>query len=236
MMALKKRFWTDALVEPAEEGFAVRLDTHKIRTPAGQPFLVPSLGLAQDVAKEWQAQGDEIAPLTMPMTRLCNSAIERINDVKADVVDVIGEYGETDLICYRAEAPAGLAARQAKAWDPVLAWVRDTHGIALVQTAGVLPVAQPRPSIAALKSWLAGQEPFALMAIHDLVTLSGSIVLARAVAERAWSAEAAWECARVDEKWQSDQWGEDDEAARAASLKRADFLTAARMLAHLDTE
>jgi len=233
-MSLKKRFWTDVAVTRTDGGFGVLLDTHSIRTPAGRPFLVPSRGLAEEVAAEWQAQEHEIAPLTMPMTRLCNSAIERINDVKADVVEVIGQYGETDLICHRAETTMSLSERQAKAWDPVLDWLRRTHGIALVQTVGVLPVEQPQSSIEALKSWLAEQEPFAMMAIHDLVTLSGSIVLARAVAERAWSAEDAWECSRIDETWQAEQWGEDDEAARVSAQKRADFLTAARMLAHLD--
>lgn len=139
---------------------------------------------------------------------------------------MLAAYGETDLTCHRAASPAELAARQAQGWDPVLAWAADTLGAPLVPTAGVLPVPQPAASLDALLAHVAAVDEFRLTALHDLVTLSGSILLGLAVAHRHLAPDTAWSLSRIDEDWQIEQWGEDEEAAEAAAFKRAQFLQA----------
>ena len=221
-----KRFWKDVSVTEAEGGFAVMLDTRRVQTPGKQPLVVPTEAMAQAIAAEWAAQDGEIKPLTMPVTRAANSAIERVRPQKPEVAAMLAAYGETDLTCHRAASPAELAARQAAGWDPVLDWAAENLGAPLVPTKGVLPVPQPQASLDALLAHVGALDEFRLTALHDLVTLSGSILLGLAVAHRNLAPETAWSLSRIDEDWQIEQWGADEEAAEAAALKRAQFLQA----------
>ena len=221
-----KRFWKDVSVTETDGGFAVLLDTRRVQTPGKQPLIVPTAPMAQAIAAEWAAQDGDIKPLTMPVTRAANSAIERVRPQKPEVAAMLAAYGETDLTCHRATSPAELAARQARGWDPVLAWATGTLGAPLVPTAGVLPVPQPQTSLDALLAHVAALDEFRLTALHDLVTLSGSILLGLAVAHRHLDPQTAWTLSRIDEDWQIEQWGEDEEATEAAALKRAQFLQA----------
>ncbi len=223
-----RRFWTETHAVPLDTGFTVHLDARPVRTPLKAPLVVPTLGLAQAIAAEWQAQTGKVNPETMPFTRTANSAIDKVAPQHAAVALMLAEYGGSDLLCYRAEGPEDLTARQAAAWDPVLHWAKDTLDAPLVATLGVMHVDQPAASLARLHQAVAALDPFRLSAFHDLVAISGSLVLALAVTRHAVTAEAAWDLSRIDESWQIALWGEDEEAAETAALKRGAFLQADR--------
>lgn len=228
-MQMKKRFWNTASVEMVAEGFSVRLDDRPLRTPGRKDFVVPTQQLAEYVASEWSAVGDEIDPLALPFTRLCNASIDSMSDKFADVVEMLTAYVETDLLCYRAESPSGLVMRQSQIWDPILGWIEETHGLALEKTQGILPISQSEDTVRRMRDWLEDHDVFSMMACHDLVLMSGSIVLTRAVCDGHLSASQAWEASRLDEEWQSEQWGADAEAEQAAEAKFKDFATASKM-------
>jgi chaperone required for assembly of F1-ATPase len=218
-----KRFWTEVSVSEAEGGYAVMLDARRVMTPGKIPLTLPSRAMAHAIAAEWAAQAGEIKPLTMPVTRAANSAIERVRPQRAEVAAMLAAYAETDLICHRAETPEALAQRQAEAWDPLLDWAEQSHGARLVPTKGVLPIAQPTPALQALNDHVAGLDEFHLTALHDLVTISGSLILGLATAAGAIEVDRAWSLSRIDEEWQIAQWGRDEEAAAMAQNKRAAF-------------
>ncbi|MGF1659039.1 MAG: ATP12 family chaperone protein [Rubrimonas sp.] len=232
-MTARKRFWTEAAAVEAPEGWAVLLDGRPVRTPAGRPLAAPLRALAEGVASEWAAQGETLAPQTMPLTRALNTALDRVAPAQAQVVEDVAAYGASDLLCYRAAAPAELVAREAAAWDPPLAWARARHGAPLICAQGIAPVAQPPESLARLRAAVAACDAFALTALAELTSLSGSLVLGLAAAEGAMDAAEAWEASRVDEIWQIAQWGADAEAEAAAERRRAAFLDAARLAALL---
>lgn len=223
-----RRFWTDASAVPLDGGFAVHLDARPVRTPLKAPLVVPTLALAQAIASEWQAQTGKVNPETMPFTRTANSAIDKVAPQHQAVAAMLAEYGASDLLCYRAEGPDDLTARQAAAWDPVLHWAKEALGAPLNPTLGVMHVDQPPGSLASLRQAVDALDPFRLSAFHDLVAISGSLVLALAVTRRSLAAEAAWDLSRIDETWQIALWGEDEEAAATAALKRGAFLQADR--------
>ncbi len=223
-----RRFWTAASVVPAEGGFAVHLDARPVRTPKKAPLILPTAGLAEAVAAEWQAQGDKVDPGSMPFTRTANSAIDAVALRFDEVAQMLANYGGSDLLCYRAEGPEDLVALQVCAWDPILDWAETDLGARLSTVVGVMHVAQSADALAALTSLVRAQTPFQLAAFHDLVAISGSLVLALAVQHRRISTEEAWRLSRLDEDWQISLWGEDEEAAEVAALKHAAFLQADR--------
>lgn len=220
-----KRFWTAATVEPEAGLFAVRLDGRPVRTPAKAPLLLPTAALAQRVADEWQAQENEVRPDTMPATRAANSAIDKVAPQRTGVIEEIARYGGSDLLCYRADAPADLIERQ-RAWDGPLGWAQEELGARLIVTAGVLPVSQPEEALARLTAVLEDASEFELAALHDLVAISGSLVLGLAVAKGRLRGEDAFALSRIDETYQAEIWGVDDEAAAADAKRRAAFLEA----------
>ena len=227
---MKKRFWTSVEVVAEGDGFAVTLDGRKVKTPAKVDLVLPNRALAETVAEEWRAVEAEIDPSVMHFTRLCNAAIDKVGIQHIEIVEMLAAYGETDLLCHRADSPDALADRQAAAWDPVLQWARDVHGLKFEVVAGVLPGTQPAESITGLADWLSGKCRFSLMAIHDLTTISGSVLLAWAVDARQISARDAWVASRIDEVWQEEQWGIDSAASKVSATKQAEFLRAARLL------
>jgi chaperone required for assembly of F1-ATPase len=223
-----RRFWTAASAVPVEGGFTVHLDGRPVRTPLKAPLVLPTAGLAEAVAAEWQAQEGTVKPETMPFTRTANSAIDKVATQQAEVVEMLAAYGDSDLLCYRAEGPPDLVARQAAGWDPLLDWAAKAVGAPLTATAGVIHIEQPEESLEALEAQVSALSPFQLSAFHDLVAISGSLVLALAVTHGRLSAEEAWSLSRIDEDWQIELWGEDEEAAEIAALKREAFLQADR--------
>jgi len=223
-----KRFWQNARVEPCDGGFTVRLDARPVRTPAKAALVVPSLTMASAIAAEWQAQQGTIKPETMPVTRSANAALDKIAPQFAEVAGLIAAYGASDLLCYRATGPAGLVARQAAAWDPMLAWAAEALAAPLAVTAGVTPITQPAASLARLTAKVHACTPVELAALHDLVMISGSLVLGLAVTHGHADARTIWQLSRIDEDWQIEQWGQDHEAGESAALRRAALIHAER--------
>ncbi len=225
-----KRFWKAARSEKTDAGWQVRLDDRTIHTPGKSALVLPSAALAKAIAAEWDAQSGVIDPRTMPLTRAANSAIEKVTPQRVEVVAMLAAYGETDLLCYRAVTPEALAQRQADAWDPLLAWSAKALGAPLTVAAGVVPLAQPAQSLDRLKTAVGALDPFALTGLHDLVTIPGSLIIGLAAYHRHIAPENLWALAEIDEAWQAEVWGHDDEAAEARALKRRDFLQAVRFL------
>lgn len=192
---------------------------------------MPTRALAEAIAAEWDAQQGAVRPETMPFTRSANSALDKVAVQFDEVVDMLAAYGATDLLCYRATGPEALVARQAAAWDPLLEWSAMVLSAPLVATAGVMHIAQSPAALAALRAPVAAMTPCELAAFHDLVAISGSLVLALAVTRGRLGAEEAWSLSRLDETWQTEQWGEDEEAAAAEAVRHADFLQAGRFYA-----
>lgn len=223
-----KRFWKTVAVEEGEGGWTVRLDARPVRTPAKAPLVLPTHALADAVAAEWDAQQGDVKPDTMPFTRAANSAIDKVGPQFDAVVDIVAAYGGSDLICYRAAGPEPLVARQAAGWDPLIGWAEDALGARLCVTTGVMHVAQDAAVLQRLRVRVAALTPFGLAAFHDLVALSGSLVIAFAVIGGRLDPESAWRMSRIDEDWQIEQWGEDEEAAAMTEVRHRAFLQAAR--------
>jgi chaperone required for assembly of F1-ATPase len=223
-----RRFWTAASVEPADGGYIVKLDARPLRTPLKAPLVLPTEALAAAIAAEWQAQEGKVHPQTMPFTLTANSAIDKVAPQFAEVATMLADYGGSDLLCYRAEDPPELVDRQSRGWDPLLGWAATSLAAPLVATPGVMHIDQPAASLTRLRQLVEAMSPFHLAGFHDLVSISGSLILALAVVHHRLTPEAAWDLSRIDEDWQISLWGEDEEAADLASLKRAAFLQADR--------
>jgi len=225
-----KRFWNSAQAVATETGFAVQLDGRPVRTPAKALLEVPTEALAQAAAAEWDAQTEAVNPETMPITCAVNAAIDKVSAQQAEVAEMLAAYGDTDLTCYRAAQPKELVDRQMAAWDPLLDWAADRYGARLIPVEGVIHQPQSAPALARLAAPLAAMTAFELTAMHDLVCLSGSLVIGLAAYDGAMPVDDLWSRSRIDEDWQVQQWGEDEEAAAQAALKRDAFLAAARFL------
>ena len=199
-----------------------------MRTPAKAALILPTQAMAGAIAQEWDAQETVVDPRTMPVTRGANAAIDKVRVQRAEVVELLAEYGDSDLLCYRAAGPDGLIQRQAAAWDPMLDWAAETMGARLFVGEGVMHVDQKPVALTRLAAEVATFDDFALAAVHDLISLSGSLVLALAVTRDAITVEDAWAASRIDEHWQIEQWGEDETATIAEKTKQTAFADAAR--------
>ena len=230
MAQFNKRVWTSVFVQPEDAGFAVYLDKRGLMTPGRAPLLLPTKALAQGIAAEWEAVAEKVNPADMPLTRAANSAIDKVTPQHKAVADMLAEYGATDLLCYRAAQPEDLIALQAAHWDAHLHWAAQEFGARLRVQAGVMPIEQPPDSVARLGAAVAACDAFHLTALHDLVTISGSLVLGLAVLRGRLNADEAFDLSRLDAAWQANLWGEDDEAQRAAANHRRDMRAAAHML------
>jgi len=232
--ALPKRFYKEAEAVETPEGFAVQLDGRPVRTPGRALLALPSAAAAALVAAEFAAQDKTIDPVTMPVLRIVNTAIDGVAPDMQAVLEDVMRFSASDLLCYRADAPEALVARQAEAWDPVLDWARSALGARFFLAEGVMHVEQPRESVAAVGLWLRQrQEPFRLSAIHVMTTLTGSALLALAVEAEALTPEEAWTAAHVDEDWNAEQWGEDAEAAARRVVRRKEFDAAVALVRSL---
>ena len=225
-----RRFWKQAEAEPTDGGWRVVLDGKPVMTPGKHPLILPTKALAEAIAAEWDAQQDVIDPLSMPMTRAANSAIEKVSPQFDAVADMLGAYGGTDLLSYRAAEPDRLHDRQKDAWDPLLDWVADAHDARLDVTRGLMPIAQDDQALARLRARLGALDPFQLTAVHDLVTLPGSLILGLAVLDGRLTAAEAHALARIDEVFQAEQWGQDGEADQAAANRLEAMKNAERLL------
>lgn len=236
---LPKRFYKAATVAPAEDGLAILLDGRPVNTPAKRRLTAPSRPLAEALAAEWSAQGETIDPSTMPLTKLVNTALDGVAAQMAEVEAEVVNYAASDLICYRAGEPESLVAAQSAAWDPLIAFARDMLGAKLALGEGVMFVEQPRAALGALARAVRAHvgegpgAPLRLAALHVMTTLTGSAVIALAVALRDMAPAAAWDAANVDEDWQMRVWGADMEALARRHARHVDWLAAAALSSYM---
>jgi chaperone required for assembly of F1-ATPase len=231
-----KRFYRDVTVAPvasedgAGKGFHILLDGRRVKTPIARDLAVPSRPLAEAVAAEWAAQSEKILPASMPMTQLAFTAIDRIAPHQAEVADRIARYGDTDLLCYRAAAPADLVQRQADDWDPLLAWAAADLGGTLVVTDGIVPIDQPAAARAALAQAVAGLDAYRLTALAAVVQAAGSLVIGLALVRGRLDAAAAVAASQLDETYQIEKWGADKESLDRLGALRTEIAQAETFL------
>ena len=230
---LAKRFYKAATAEARNGAFAVLLDGRPVRTPKKAFLQVATLPLAEAMAAEWARQETEINPARMPLTRLVNTAIDGVTGRAAEVAAEVVQYAGTDLLCYRAAGPAALVARQAKSWDPIIAWAEKWIGRRLILTEGVVHVTQPPTTLERFAEKLNGRNAFELSALHVMTTLTGSALLALAHAEGLLTVRATWTAAHIDEDYQIEKWGTDFEAEHRRATRWRDMEAAGRLLALL---
>ena len=225
-----KRFYKEASARASEGGHEILLDGRPVKTPARAALQVASRSLAEAMAAEWDAQGEDIDPRAMPLTGLANAAIDRVAPDPQAFARSLAQYGESDLLYYRSDGPEPLRLRQDQAWDPLLAWARRRFDVDFEIVTGIMHRAQPPRTVEQLGRAIAARDPFELAALSPLVTISGSLIVALALFEGEVDIEGAWTASTVDEAWQTEQWGEDAEAALALANRRSEFEAAGRFL------
>ena len=218
-----KRFYKKATVKGKKRPYAIALDGKLIKTPLKAELEVPGKKLARGIADEWNAQKDFIDLNGMYLTKYASATQDGTAPRKEAIVDEIVAYASSDLLCYRADKPQGLVERQSAAWDPVLKWAEDTHGLNFICVAGVVYASQPETTLAKTHAMLMEKDAYVLTGIHTLTTLLGSALLAIAVVEGAISPDDCWNAAHLDEDWNIEQWGADQDAMARREVRRAEF-------------
>ena len=231
---LARRFYEEVTVRPDDRGHAVLLDDRELKSPARSALRLPTAAAAGLLAAEWQAQDDRIDPATMPVTRMVWTGLDRIAPDPAPAVAELVGFAGSDLVCYRADAPADLSARQAAAWDPLLDWLAAETGARLSVTSGIVHVAQDAAALQRLEAGLDGMAPVRMAALHTAVVLTGSFVIGLALERGHLEVPAAWAAARIDETFQEEQWGVDREAEARAAGRVGELQSAAALLRALD--
>ncbi len=227
-----KRFYRQAdavALDPG--GYGVALDGRRVRTPAGRPLALPSRALAAAVADEWAGQAEEVEPRTMAMMTLSATALDRVAPRAGEIAAEIARYGETDLLCYRDTAGSELARRQNAAWQPVLDWLAEAHGVRLKPVAGVMPATQDGHALEALRSAMDVHEPFRLTALYTAAAATGSAALGMALMGGRLNACQTWRCARIDDEWQAERWGEEEDARKRGAALRDELAAVERFAA-----
>ncbi len=226
-----KRFYKDVSVTPVQGGFAVLLDGRPVKTPARNTLALPTEKLAAAIAAEWQAQGEDVIATAMPLLRLANTVIDGVATRRGEVTDAVMRFAENDLLCYRAHQPPDLVARQSVGWDPWLDWARRRHGANMTLAQGFNHVDQTPDALLALRQAADELDPFALGALHVIASITGSLVLALAVADGATTGAQVFELSRIDEHYQAEKWGEDAEAAKRATALAHELDKAVELMA-----
>jgi chaperone required for assembly of F1-ATPase len=230
----RQRFYTNAGVAESPGGFAITLDDKPVRTPSGRPLAAPTRQIADAIAAEWNAQQEIIDPLTMPLTRLANSVVDAVVDRVEAVTEDVAKYLGSDLLFYRAGHPEALVAREAAHWDPVLFWAADALGAHFMLGEGIVHVRQPDQAIAAARAALP-TDPWSVAAVHVVTTLTGSALLALALVRGVLDQDQVWAAAHVDEDWNIERWGVDEEVAARRAARLVDFRAAAGILTALNS-
>jgi chaperone required for assembly of F1-ATPase len=229
----RKRFYKDIGTAATVGGFAVTLDGKPIRTPSRRKVVAPTSGIAAAIAAEWNAQGETIDPLTMPLTRFANSVAE-VTDRADAVADDVAKYLGSDLLFYRAGHPEALVAREAAFWDPVLAWAANALGAHFILSEGIVHVTQPEQAIKAARGVFPA-DPWSVAALHLVTTVTGSALLALALLRGALDSDEVWAAAHVDDDWNVEKWGVDEEVAARRAARFMDFRAAVTILDELRT-
>jgi chaperone required for assembly of F1-ATPase len=225
----RRRFYASAGVVASPTGFAIALDDKPIRTPSGRQVVAPVRQIAEAIAAEWDAQQEIIDPVTMPLTRFANSVVDAVADRVDAVTDDVAKYLGSDLLFYRASHPEALVAREAEHWDPLLFWAADALGAHFILAEGIVHVRQPDSAIQAARAALP-DDPWSIAALHVITTLTGSALLALALLRGVLDSDQVWAAAHVDEDWNIEKWGMDEEVAARRAARLVDFNAAARIL------
>jgi chaperone required for assembly of F1-ATPase len=229
----RNRFYAKAGVVEGPEGFAITLDDKQVRTPSRRALAAPTREIADAIAAEWDAQQEFIDPLTMPFTRFANSVVDAVVERVDAVADDVAKYLGSDLLFYRAGHPEALVAREAALWDPVVFWAADALGAHFILAEGIVHVRQPEPAIAAARAAFP-VDPWSIAALHVVTTVTGSALLALALLHGVLDADQVWAAAHVDEDWNIEKWGIDEEVAARRAARLVDFRAAARILGALN--
>lgn len=227
---LPKRFYDKVDILEGEKGCEIALDGKPVRTPLKNLLSFASRPLCEAVAVEWRDQVEHIDPARMPLTRLANTAIDRVATRRDTIIEEIVSYAGSDLLCYRAESPDKLLLRQAQQWDPVVTWAEGVIGARFILTQGVMHHEQPAGTMEKFADLVRNHGDFTLTGIHNITTLTGSALIGAAVAAGEVTAQAAWAAAHVDEDWQIEQWGRDEEADARRAGRQADFEAAVQFI------
>ena len=225
-----KRFFEAVDVATEDNGYSVRLDGRSVRTPEGSEVLLPTLKLAELIALEWSAQEDDIKPLSMPLMRLACTALDKVAPVREQVIEQLVRYGESDLLCYRAERPDDLVRLQSESWQPILDWLQEKKSVSLNVTSGIIHISQPEDSLLKLSQLISEYDDFKLSALGELTQLTGSLSLGLACLDGRIEGAYAFEASQLDEDWQAEQWGHDYEAIDRRKNLKTDINAATRFL------
>jgi len=224
-----KRFWERAEID-GDGGYIIRLDGRPMRLPSGETLLIDQRPLAEAIAAEWRLPpiGSEVTPNLLPLTQLAATARFRIAPAPAETAASIAAYARSDLLCYRAEQPPDLVHRQHAAWQPWLDWAAQRYDAMLVVTRGISLVDQPSQALAALARAVAGQDAHGLAGLGVMVPIMGSLVLGLAVVEGMLAADEAFRISVLDELYQEERWGRDEDAAAQRDRAAQEVRMAAR--------
>ena len=228
-----RRFYKVATTLETEGGFAVSLDGRIPKTPAKASLVLPNLVTAQLLAAEWESQGEQVIPASMPLTRLVNVAIDRAVATRDAMIEEVVKYAGTDLVCYRAPGPKTLVGAQSAAWDPLMDWAETNFGVALTSTFDAMAIAQPSASLAALREAIARYDDWHLTALAFANGLTGSAIVALALVERFIDGETAFKAIRVEENWQAARWGADPDEEHVANARRMDLVAVGALVGAL---
>ena len=220
----QKRFWKNVHVVPSEARYLIKLDDKILKTPAKRQMELPTEALAKKVASEWDEQVEEIDPTTMPFTKSANAALDKVSEQFEEVSSLLGEYGDTDLLYYRADSPPELQKRQKIGWDPIVKWAENTFKVKINCGTGIVYIPQNEQMFSEIRIKISNLSIFELTAFYDMVSITGSLILGLAIINGRLSAEEAYQLSRVDELWQLEQWGDDEEAQAVSNLKNAAIL------------
>jgi chaperone required for assembly of F1-ATPase len=226
-----RRFWKEARVVEADDGFGITLDSRALKTPMKADLVFPDQALANAAAQEWQDAGETIDPAAMPITGFANAAIDRVGPERVTFIDAIADYAGSDCFCYRAQDQDDLLAQQSAIWDPWLDWARNRYGVEFVLVTGVMHQPQPEETLVRMRNEVAGHNNFELAAMAKLAHLAGSLVAVLALVEKAGEPQALWDALCLDEDWQAKMWGADEYAIKNRRDREREFLDAARFLA-----
>ncbi len=220
----QKRFWKNVHVVSSEAGYFIKLDDKILKSPAKRQMMLPTEALAKKIASEWEKQIEEIDPTTMPFTKSANAALDKVSEQYEEVSSLLGEYGETDLLCYRADSPPELQKRQKTGWDPIINWAENTFKVQINCGTGIVYIPQNEKLFSETRKKINNLSIFELTALYDMVSITGSLILGLAIINGRLSAEEAYQLSRIDEQWQLEQWGEDEESQVASNLKNIAIL------------
>ena len=225
-----KRFYDEVSVHEAEGGWQVTLDGRGLKTVKGTPQILPSAALAEALATEWAGQGEDIDPASFPMRDMADYAIDIIAPAPQAVIEKLGEYGDTDTLLYRADPDEPLYARQQEVWEPIVSALEQSEGITFKRVSGIMHAAQDERAIEALRAHLSTLSPFALAGVETMTSLAASLIIGISAICEGADAKALWEAASLEEEWQAQQWGRDEEAEERRARRTADFLRASEFV------